>query len=193
MSYLFSVLLLLWCLVFPSLIVSADSHPVINEFLSHPGNGDKEWVELYVPDGDDITNYWIDDDTDFSSDAGSSGKKQIASVIQGSDSHHIVFELSSSIFNSGGDSIALFVPDGTLIDQYQYTNDPGTDISIGITPDATGYFKVLAFATRGSPNSNPLPTPHRHLSRQTNPPKYQNLQIRQSSKKSNNNAKFGSC
>ncbi|HVA97198.1 MAG TPA: lamin tail domain-containing protein [Candidatus Acidoferrales bacterium] len=138
--------------------VFADSKPVINEFLPHPSNGDKEWVELYVPDGIDITNYWIDDDTDFISDTGSSSKKRITSMVQGSDAEHVVFELSSFMFNNSGDTVALFSSDGALIDQYAYASDPGADVSIGRTPDGTGGFQVLASATRGSPNSSPKPT-----------------------------------
>jgi hypothetical protein len=157
MSYLFSILLVLWCLIFPLFLVHADSKPVINEFLAHPGTGAKEWVELYVPDGVDVTNYWIDDDTDFANDSGNSSKKQITSVVQGSDSRHEVFELSSSMFNNSGDTVALFAPDGTLVDHYDYTNDPGIDVSIGRTPDAVGDFQALSFATRGSPNSIPKP------------------------------------
>src|ERR1700733_10992481 len=98
----------------------ADGQPLINEFLPHPNSGGKEWVELYVPISTDMTGYWIDDDTDFANDSGSSAKKQITSVIQGSDSQHVVFELSSSMFNNDGDTVALFAPDGTLIDHYTY-------------------------------------------------------------------------
>jgi len=156
MSYLFSFLLFLWCFIFSS-SAHADGHPVINEFLPHPSTGNKEWVELYVPDSMDVTNYWIDDDTDFANDSGSSTKKQIVSPTQGSDSRHVVFELSSSMFNNGGDTVALFTPDGALVDQYTYSSDPGADISIGRTPDGTGDFQVLIFATHGSPNSSPKP------------------------------------
>ena len=160
MSYLryLSVLILSIYVSFIQSRVYADGQPVLNEFLVHPSTGDKEWVELYVPDGVDVTNYWIDDDIDFASDTGSSGKKQITSVVQGSDGRHIVYELTSSMFNNNGDTVALFSPDGTLIDQYHYTDDPGSDISIGRTPDATGDFQVLISATRGSPNSYPKPS-----------------------------------
>ncbi len=144
-------------MVFPNFLM-ADSHPVINEFLPHPSTGNKEWVEIYVPEGMDITNYWIDDDTDFTSDSGNSSKKQMTTFIQGSDSKHVVYELSSSMFNNDGDTVALFAPDGALVDHYTYTSDPGVDISIGRTPDGTGDFQVLASATQGSPNSPPLPT-----------------------------------
>jgi hypothetical protein len=155
LSFFVTFLLVALSLVQP---VSADDKPVINEFLPHPSSGNKEWVELAIPDGLDVTGYWIDDDTDFTSDTGSSAKKQITSVIPGSDSNHVVFELSSSIFNNDGDIIALFSPDGNLLDQYTYTKDPGEDISIGRTPDITGDFTVLASVTKGGPNSSAQPT-----------------------------------
>ncbi|HSX08943.1 MAG TPA: lamin tail domain-containing protein [Candidatus Saccharimonadales bacterium] len=158
MSYCRFVLVLVgFCLLFP-LISYADGQPAINEFLPHPSSGNREWVEFYIPDGASLSNCWIDDDTDFGSDSGSSAKEQITTVTSGSDSQHVIYELSSSMFNNDGDTIALFAPDGTLIDQYSYASDPGVDISIGRTPDATGGFQVLAGATRGSANSSAKPT-----------------------------------
>ncbi len=104
-----------------------------------------------------MTSYWIDDDADFVSDSGSSAKKQITAVVQGADSRHSILELSSSMFNNDGDSVALFSLDGVLLDHYQYSNDPGEDISIGRSPDGAGGFALLTNATRGSANSQPKP------------------------------------
>ncbi len=160
MSYLSTLFfsLFLICSIAIPLKSFADGQPVINEVLVHPSSGKKEWVELYVPDGASVNDYWIDDDADFINDSGSSVKKQITSVTQGSDSNHVVFELSSSMFNNDGDTVALFSPDGTLLDQYTYTKDPGVDVSIGRTPDETGNFQILSSVTEGSPNSSPQPT-----------------------------------
>jgi hypothetical protein len=158
MSYLKIFFVLVCIFLFTHVSTYADGQPVINEFVAHPSSGNKEWVELYVPNGMDVTGYWIDDDTDFANDSGSSTKKQITSVIQGSDSQHVVYELSSSMFNNDGDTVALFSSDGTLVDHYSYANDPGVDISIGRTPDATGDFQILASVTQGSANSSPKPT-----------------------------------
>ena len=138
--------------------VLATGSVVINEFLPHPSSGNKEWVELYSSDETDITNYWIDDDTDFVDDSGSSRIKQITAIEKGVDGKHVVFVLPSSIFNNTEDTIALFTPGGKLIDKYHYVADPGIDISIGRTPDAIGDFDVLAYATRGSTNGPPKPT-----------------------------------
>src|ERR1700722_16169834 len=148
MSYLltFFFSLFLICSITIPLNSFAEGQPVINEVLVHPSSGNKERVELYVPDGVNVNGDWIDDDTNFSDDAGSSVKKQITSVMQGSDSNHVVFELSSSMFNNDGDTVALFSPHGTLLDQYIYTKDPGVDVSIGRTPDETGGFQILASA-----------------------------------------------
>jgi hypothetical protein len=135
----------------------ADNAIVINEVLVHPSSGNKEWVEFYTP-GTDLTNYWVDDDTDFNSDSGSSPKKQMTALVAGADAHHVVYELDSSMFNNDGDTVALFSPDGKLVDSYQYTSDPGEDITIGRTPDVTGAFALLANATRGSANASAMPT-----------------------------------
>lgn len=160
MSYLRSIFVFSFVIVILVLPVQsiAEGQVVINEFLPHPSSGNKEWVEIYVPEGIDISNYWIDDDTDFTNDTGSSSKKQITSIIQGADNKHLVFALPSSMFNNSGDTIALFTPEGSLVDSYTYTDDPGSDISIGRTPDGMGDFHVLAYATRGSVNTIPMPS-----------------------------------
>ena len=122
-----------------------------------------EWVELYnsSPSAEYLKTYWIDDDTDFGSDSGSSAKKQLTSLNIG-NSNYPYFDLSSAIFNNGGDFVTLFDSGGILVDQYQYTSDPGNDVSIGRSPDASGSFSVLISSTKGNPNSNPstpIPTP----------------------------------
>jgi hypothetical protein len=138
--------------------VMAASDIVINEAIIHPSTGNKEWVEFYSASGTDLTNYWIDDDTDFINDSGGSKKRQMTTIIKGSDVQHSVFELSSSMFNNDGDTISLFSPDGTLADQYHYEKDPGNDVSIGRNPDGIGNFVVLAQTTKGSANSAPQPS-----------------------------------
>ncbi len=143
---------------FPSEI-HAENPVVINEFSIHPGNGNKEWVEFYNPAGVDLSGYWIDDDTDFNNDSGGSSKKLLENIQPGSDENHFVFELSSSMFNNSGDSVVLLSPDGSVVDQYKYIEDPGSDGIIGRNPDGNGSFQLLASATRGSPNSPPLPPP----------------------------------
>ncbi len=127
---------------------------VINEILVHPSVGGDEWVEVYNPNNTDLTTYFIDDDTNFADDIGSS-KKQLTTISNGTYS---VFILSSSMFNNSGDFVVLFDPNGDIVDQYQYTDDPGADVAIGRTPDASGELKTLESATQGSTNSGILPT-----------------------------------
>lgn len=129
----------------------------INEFLAHPGSGSSEWVEFYNPDNLNLSSYWLDDDTSFTSDSGSSSKKSLSSINTGI---YPYIELSSMLNNSG-DYIVLFSSDGTIIDQYQYTIDPGTDIIIGRSPDG-GSFVTLSTASKGSTNGSattPSPSP----------------------------------
>lgn len=153
------------CLAFLLFVspVSANGSPVINEALVQPSGSNKEWVEFYG-NGIDLTNYWLDDDSDFTSDSGSSTKKQITTTVQGSDTSHIVYELPSAIFNNDNDTIVLYSPDGQIVDQYHYSSGPGEDMTLGRTPDGTGGFANLSFPTRGSANAGvkppDTPTPH---------------------------------
>lgn len=136
--------------------VFANSKIVINEFVAHPASGTKEWVEFYTADKADLANYWLDDDTDFSNDSGSSPKKNLSGIAMGKDGSHPFIEVNA-MFNNGGDKVVLFDPQGNIVDSYQYTQDPGNDIAIGRFPDATGNFQTLALATEGESNSEPLP------------------------------------
>lgn len=142
-------------LLFPSKAF-AQTQPVINEFSVHPSTGNKEWVEFYVFDQTDISTYWIDDDSSFSDDSGNGSKKRLTEVTRVADDHYFIIEVSS-LFNNDGDSVALFTPEGSLLDQITYTSDPGTDMTIGRSPDGTGGFAYLEKATKGEKNSSPVP------------------------------------
>ena len=135
----------------------ANSSVEINEFLAHPTTGNKEWVEIYNPISADLTKYWIDDDLDFVSDSGSSAKKSLATIKSGKDATHSYIELSSMLNNSG-DYVVLFDATGNIVDQYQYTDDPGEDVVIGRSPDGSGQFFALQDQTLGDVNSIPVPT-----------------------------------
>ncbi len=130
----------------------------LNEVLTHPNAGSKEWVEFYVTDSSNLKNYWIDDDADFASDEGGSAKKSLDGVIAGSDSQHYYIELSASMFNNDGDTVVLFNPNGSIADQLTYTDGPGYDVAMGRYPDGTGSFAYLSNPTRGSANAGPMPT-----------------------------------
>lgn len=142
-------------LLFPQKVFAEDKL-VINEFLVHPSSGNDEWIEIYNPTNIDLTSYWVDDDTSFTEDVGNSNKKQLTTIV---NSLYSVFTLSSSIFNNSADHVVLFDADGNIIDQYEYTDDPGVDLSVGRSPDGANGFQILASSTKGSVNSEVLPTP----------------------------------
>lgn len=135
----------------------AAENPTINEFFAHPSTGNKEWVEFYNPDKIDLAAYYLDDDLDFANDSGSSGKKSL-SAISYSDTAYQTFDFESFLNNSG-DFVVLFDSNGTIIDQYQYADDPGENVSVGRSPDGTGAYNILSSATKGLANSNPQPSP----------------------------------
>lgn len=137
--------------------VYAQNDIVLNEFLPHPQGSNKEWIEIYNPEHIDITGYWIDDDTSFMEDTGTSPKKNLATLIS-ADSKYPYIELTSFLNNSG-DFVVLYSDEGVIIDQYQYNSDPGIDISVGRSLDGLGIWTQMAITTKGQPNILPTPTP----------------------------------
>lgn len=142
----------------------AESSVSINEFLVHPSSGNDEWIELYNPAKKDLSEYWIDDDTNFSGEEQSAKKKKIADLQ--ADGKYIVTSpeypyllLSSFLNNSEGETITLFDSNGNKIAEASYTEDPGSDIAIGRVPDGTGSLQKLATATKGSQNSERIYVP----------------------------------
>jgi len=54
----------------------------------------------------------------------------------------------------------LFDKFGNKVDSYQYTANPGRDVSIGRYPDYSGNFFILSYSTKGDANAPPVtPTP----------------------------------
>jgi len=137
---------------------TAASALVINEFLPSPQTGSNEWVEFYneQDSAEYIKAYYLDDDLDFVSDTGSTGKRSLANLNM-DNVHYPYFEMMN-ILNNGGDWVVLFDSAGNIIDQYQYTSNPGTGISIGRSPDQVGSFSVSTSVTKGSPNPSATPT-----------------------------------
>lgn len=160
-SFIISTLFLLFIEVSPVFATNIK----INEFLAHPSLGNSEWVEFYNPDHLDLSSYWIDDDTSFTSDSGNSSKKSLSNLLNNNSDFPYV-ELRTFL-NNPGDSIVLFANDGTIVDQYQYNSDPGIDQAIGRNPDG-GDWMTLTGTSKGSSNntnsseqssSDPSPTP----------------------------------
>ncbi len=134
----------------------ADSQLKINEFLVHPETGNQEWVEFYNPEKIDISGFFIDDDNSFNEDIGNSNKKTLTGLQQ-TDSDYPYFEFNSFL-NNDIDSVVLFDSSGNLIDQYSYSKDPGSGMTIGRSPDGSGEFQILSISSKGQQNSSPLPT-----------------------------------
>ena len=148
--------------------VFAVNNIFINEFLANQSSGQAEWVEFYNLDYLDLTGYWIDDDTDFGPDGvgqGSDKKQLTASNLNVSNPTFPYVTLSSSMFNdtcgSSCDYVALFSPDGSIVDQFQYTSEmiEQEGKTIGRSPDGPNSFTVLSSQTKGSQNSIPQPSP----------------------------------
>lgn len=135
------------------------SEVVINEFLPAPSTGNPEWVELYnaSDSADYLKFYYLDDDTSFDSDTGNSAKKVLINLNVTSP-HFPFFVFTSAILNNDGDSVVLFDPSGTIVDQFTYYDNPGSDVVIGRYPDQTGQFTLVSTSTQGAGNTAPIPT-----------------------------------
>ncbi len=129
---------------------------VINEFVPDTS---PEWVEFYnaSDSAEFIKSYWLDDDVDFTNDGGSSAKKILSDLSISNPSYPYIE--TNSFLNNSGDYVVLFDQLGNIVDQYQYTVNPGDDISIGRSPDKSGGFTILTSSTKGLPNSESQPTP----------------------------------
>jgi hypothetical protein len=121
---------------------------VINEFMPHPSSGN-DWVELYNTTSSDVdlTGWSLFDNT--------SSMKSLSGTITAGG--FITFEVSSRLNNSG-DSVILQDSTSNTIDSYDYTSDPGTDLTYGRSPDGSSW-TTLSSATKGTANPTPTPTP----------------------------------
>lgn len=150
------VVFIIFFLIFPKKV---SAQVVINEFVP---DSSQEWIEFHnaSDSADYLKSYYIDDDTSFTEDSGSSAKKLLKDLITLNPTFPTVD--TSSFLNNSGDYVVLFDQNGTLLDQYQFTSNPGRDISIGRFPDGVGGFSILAYATKADANTQPLtpkPTP----------------------------------
>lgn len=140
------------------------SSVVINEFMAAPSTGNNEWIEFYNPNHLDLSGYWIDDDISFDQDDGNSSKKSLSTLTNNNQTYPYI-ELTNSIFNNPGDFVVLFAGDGTLVDQYQYTSNPGTDTTLGRSLDGGSWVTLTAISkgsangSSSSPSLSPTPSP----------------------------------
>lgn len=151
------LLLLAFCffLFFPIKTSVFAGDVVINEFVP---DSNPEWVEFYnaSSSAEFLKTYWLDDDTDFVSDAGNSSKKLLTDLNIVNSSYSYIEMVS--VLNNAGDFVVLFNSGGAIVDQYQYNSNPGSGVSIGRNPDRSGSFLILVSSTKGLPNSGPQPT-----------------------------------
>jgi len=87
----------------------------ISEVMTYPETGDHEWVELFNDNDFDVNleNWYIDDLVD----AGSSPK--LFSIIISRKGYNVI-DLTSSMFNNGGDSVRLLNQNREEKDSFEY-------------------------------------------------------------------------
>lgn len=115
----FAVLLV----VFLSWVSIANASVSINEFVSHPNEGEKEWVELINTDGipKSLKGWKL---TELSSPGTIPVEKDLL-LLSGTIDDVLFFDVGTTKLNDGGDSIGLYNGD-TLISRITY----GTDTNV---------------------------------------------------------------
>lgn len=120
---------------------------VINEFVSDPVSGQKEWVEIYNPGNLSVPlKGWILQDK--------SKKTFVFSQTKILSKSYIILELSSGTLNNDSDQITLFDPAGNSIDQIVYGTEaiPTTQDPNAVARKTNGAFEVTTLPTPGKEN-----------------------------------------
>lgn len=157
---LFAVVLLF---IFYSTAYS-DSNVKINEILADPQEGQKEWVELYFPQGSfDISAYTLKDKV---------GTAKSLTTLQ-TCGNYAVYELTSAsgegwLNNSGEESLFLYDGVGTQVHSLENFTNPGEGKTLGLIPDGSTDLATTQQSTKcaqnsqaaqNSPSPTPLPSP----------------------------------
>lgn len=120
---------------------------MINELLPNPSNP-PDWVELYN-DSDvpvDLEGWILEDST-----------SEVLTIHDLTiDAYSLIALDVSDRLNQSKDTLILLDQNGER-DRYEYTSNPGTDISFGRTPDG-GAWGICQVPTKDGPNSCTLPT-----------------------------------
>ncbi len=133
---------------------------VINEFQLEP-SGASQWAEILNtgPDSVNISGWFIDDN-------GGSEKYTIPSGSIISANTCISFQSGNFNWNTASSDSARLLNGLTVVDEYSFSESPGSGVSYGRSPDGTGSFTTFTSPTRDKVNSTgqsclapPTPTP----------------------------------
>src|SRR3989339_911233 len=139
-----------------SLILSSYNDIFLSEVMVNPASDDKEWVEIYNNNDFPVSlNNWFIDDLE---NDGSTPK--IFSLEIGAKSYG-VFDITSSIFNNGGDTVRLLDFNKNLKDDFEYQKTEQGK-TLGRTSFDSDYFCLQKPSKNSVNNSciNPSPTPN---------------------------------
>ena len=139
-----------------SLILIYYNNIFLSEVMVNPASDDKEWVEIYNNNDFPVSlNNWFIDDLE---NDGSTPK--IFSLEIGAKSYG-VFDITSSIFNNGGDTVRLLDFNKNLKDDFEYQKTEQGK-TLGRTSFDSDYFCLQKPSKNSVNNSciNPSPTPN---------------------------------
>lgn len=127
----------------------------INEFVSHPISGEKEWVEILNTEGEKLDGWKL---TEFSS-PNTEPKENILIDLSTFSGNIIFIEVGTSKLNDSGDSIGLY-NNNILIDRVTYGKVNGYSANLSEPSQGksgaiiSGQWKTNQNPTKGENNSN---------------------------------------
>lgn len=148
-------LVLMLVFVYLSFFKQASAEILINEFVSHPNTGEKEWVELKNTSSSpvELSGWKL---TELSSPNTNPKENNMVSL-SGVIDDFMVFEISSSKLNDAGDSIALYDGD-SLVGRVTYGNKSSVkNYSIDLSAPGVGESGALvssSWQVNSSPTRN---------------------------------------
>lgn len=117
----------------------------ISEIMANPPSGSPEWIELYNGNerSADLAGWFVDDIPE-----GGSTPKKIALTVAAYG--YASLDLSSSVFNNGGDEVRLLGPDKTVRDALEYGEASENKTLSRISWDSDGFCETEA--SKNAPN-----------------------------------------
>ncbi len=132
----------------PAIATTTESgNIIINEFLSDPSSGDKEWLELYnkTTSSIDLSGWTFSDNAATTTLSGVIGTT--------TENKYLVIEFNSRRLNNAGDIIAIRDASGQLIDQIAYGNYNDGNIADNAPLPGKGYASARITDGRNSGNN----------------------------------------
>ncbi len=135
---------------------SLASSVVLNEIMTNPPSGEKEWVELYNTSSTMNISGWVIEERTGSDLSGT--KQHLLPDFTIQNNGFWTFDFATASLNNSGDIVTLKDNSGTTIDTYQYTSSTQSK-TFGRQPDSGSWTSNLSPTKNLSNGGISIPTP----------------------------------